>query len=571
MRKILFLIILAVSATVCNAKDIIFQNGRTNYDIVICSGASVSEKTAASELSDYLSRISGVKFRLSDKIAKNRKFIYVGHDAFVARTLGAKQPDAYSEAFRWVTRNGNIFIFGGRNRGTMYGVYKFLEDELGVHWLTKDCTKVPSMKYFSTEDINSVQAPAFAFRQVLYYTSRLNHDWDAHNCVNFTYGLPIKNNYGGLESYFGVHTMGEMLGENYFSSHPEFFSLYKGKRIIDGQLCLSNPDVLKIIKEKTLRMIASTPSCRCYSVSQNDNSKFCECRSCKALEKRYGGHSGLLIWFVNQVADEVKSKYPNKKIGTLAYHDTQTPPAGIVPRKNVVIRMCDVECCLSHPISSKENTTFYNDLKGWKKLTSNIVIWDYATNFYHYLMPVPNISSVAANMRIYKSMKLDGVMEQGQYDAYGGEFYELKQWIFSHLLWNPYASTDSLARIFIYDYYGKGAEYVVKYYKLTQQLGVNNHFFFETRYDTPYYTTQYLTDSRRLLDTALKSAGKDSVSYRHLEELRASILYLQVMRNKSTSLLNGDAALLKQFFQKFKWKEREGTSYEEFIKNMSYW
>lgn len=571
MNTRLFLFLLVLLPLTCNASIQLFRNGVSNYDIVLCEGASVSERTAAYELSDYLHKISGANIPVANGSRHGRKYIYVGYDGFVGNALGAKRPNNDDEGFRLVSSKGNLYIYGGKERGTMYGVYRFLDEKLGVRWYTKEVVKVPRLRKFELNDLDEREEPAFAYRSVLYYTSLHNIDWNAHNMVNSILGASNENKYGGTQGYLGVHTMTSMVSaKEFFKDHPEYFALNDGKRIDNGQLCLSNPNVIKLLISRTIDEIKKYPGCWSYSVSQDDNSLFCQCKKCRALEKRYGGPSGLVLWAVNKVADAVGQKYPDVRIGTLAYHLTQKPPVNIYPRKNVEIRFC-MDGCFSHPLTASENAAIYNDLKGWNKLTSNIVIWDYSTSFYHYLMPVPSINRIASNMSLFKNFHFHGVMEMGQYDAYGGEFYELKQWLFAKLLWNPSDNPDSLVRDFIYGVYGKAANNVMRYYNLTEQLGVKNHFVFDTRYDTPFYTDDYLNTSRRLLDQALEMVKGNTLEYDNVEKLRASILYLQVMRNKPLSLTNGDAEKLRQFFLKYKWEEREGKSYTDFVQKMSYW
>ena len=81
----------------------------------------------------------------------------------------------------------------------------------------------------------------------------------------------------------------------FFKLHPEFFSMRKGKRIGDGQLCLSNLRVVSLLKIYVSEMIKTRPGHWCYSVSQNDNQYYCECENCRLLERRYGGYAGLLL------------------------------------------------------------------------------------------------------------------------------------------------------------------------------------------------------------------------------------------------------------------------------------
>ena len=81
----------------------------------------------------------------------------------------------------------------------------------------------------------------------------------------------------------------------YYESHPEYFALCDGKRIDNGQHCLSNPDVLSIVKEEIMAIIDKYPSYLVYDVSQKDGLKYCTCDKCVELEQKYGGHSGLII------------------------------------------------------------------------------------------------------------------------------------------------------------------------------------------------------------------------------------------------------------------------------------
>ena len=118
----------------------------------------------------------------------------------------------------------------------------------------------------------------------------------------------------------------------YFHDHPEYFSLRDGKRQSGyAQLCLSNPEVLQICIDKIKDVMRSEPDYLIYSMEQADNRLFCECDECAALVEKYGGQSGIMVWFVNQVADAVKDEFPDKFIGTFAYQYTRHAPKDIVP------------------------------------------------------------------------------------------------------------------------------------------------------------------------------------------------------------------------------------------------
>ena len=439
---------------------VLFDNGRSEYSIVLCDDASISEKTAAEELQDFLKQISGAELPLinSNELEEGRKHIYVGFNKEYAAECGVEAPDDIDEGYTYRTVGDNIWIYGGKNRGTMYGVYAFLENEFGVRWYTVDYTKIPVTKKWKVKDFCRSEQPLVRFRFDQYYNV-LDEAWLARNKCNSDYWIS-ENKYGGLSSYWEGHTFRIFISpDEYFSEHPEYFSMREGGvRRPDAQLCLSNPEVLQICIDKMKYTIATNPLFDIYSMSQNDNPFPCLCDKCRAIEEQYGGHSGLLLWFVNQVADAIKPIYPDKYIGTFAYMYTRKPPVGIVPRNNVVIRLCSLECCRAHPIEECEhNRSFMSDIENWSKIAPNIYIWDYVVNFSQYVAPFPNFNVLAENIRTFMKYNVMGIRQQANYQSIGGEFSEMKAWVISKLLWNPYQDTRKLVSQFINDYYGEAA------------------------------------------------------------------------------------------------------------------
>ena len=113
----------------------------------------------------------------------------------------------------------------------------------------------------------------------------------------------------------------------------EYYALRNGKRI-PTQLCLTNPDVLKITIDNLRRKMAANPGAVYWSVSQNDNRQYCTCPKCRAIDEREGSPSGSIIDFVNKVADE----FPDRMISTLAYEYSRAP-------KNLKPGNTSILCC----------------------------------------------------------------------------------------------------------------------------------------------------------------------------------------------------------------------------------
>ena len=104
------LLLLAVCA---NAADWLFQNGKSDYQIVISSEASASEQTAARELQQYLERISGVCLPITTDLNTSSPRIIVGYNVRVALLTGEQQPATDDEGFTYRTVGHDLLIWGG--------------------------------------------------------------------------------------------------------------------------------------------------------------------------------------------------------------------------------------------------------------------------------------------------------------------------------------------------------------------------------------------------------------------------------------------------------------------------
>ena len=208
-----------------------------------------------------------------------------------------------------------------------------------------------------------------------------------------------RNAWKGAEDWgMWVHTMFSLVPpEKYFDTHPEYYALMAGKRG-KTQLCLTNPDVLKITIEELGKKMKEKPGAKYWSVSQMDTYGSCECNACKAIDDREGSPSGTMIEFINKVA----AAFPDKVISTLAYQYTRTAPKKIKPASNVNIMLCTIECDRNKPIDSDTSKgSFYCDLRDWSKISDNILVWDYVIQFTNMIAPFPILHVLQSNIRLF--------------------------------------------------------------------------------------------------------------------------------------------------------------------------
>lgn len=499
----------------------VVENGRSEFSIVRSRAASPSVVYAAEELQKFIRQMTGAELAIrADDEPLPVKAILLGETAYTERVLNAK-PDVAAlgaDGFRLVTAGDHLCVLGGPARGTLYGVYELLERHWGCRWYASFHSVIPRQDTLVVNSLDDTQLPAFAMREPYWWEMR-NGDFAARCRANGN-GMGLEDRHGGKIRFGGglfVHTFYRLVPPNeFFDEHPEYFSLIEGRRQIGwSQLCLTNPDVVRIVTQRVLAAIRRDPTAKLFSVSQNDWDGHCLCDNCMAIEKREESPSGTLIHFVNQVAEQVEKEFPDVWIETLAYQYTRKPPKSIRPRHNVVPRLCTIECDFSLPLDKSpypQNVRFVADIKGWSAITDKLFVWDYTTNFHNYVGPHPNFPALPGNIRFFRDNRVVGLFEQGANEGPHAEFGELRSWLIAKLLWNPDQAVEPLLDDFFAGYYGAAAGPIREYFNelQTQALDPNVTVRIFDALRGKWLTTEFLERAEQLWAQAEQLARNDS-------------------------------------------------------------
>ncbi len=441
--------------TIAAAQDIILAEDQVSrYRIVIPFAATTFELKASEVLQDYILQISGAALPIVKAGEhKSRYEIVLGQNERLDELKAGINLNMLKEdGFVIRTDSMRLIIAGGNEKGTLYGVYTFLEDYLGCRMYSPSVKLIPKQTRIRLGKINSTQVPVIGFRDTHYRVA-----WNA----GYTEWHKLDHDEKGGRPDWGmwVHTFNALVPpETYYQDHPEYFSMVKGKRI-PTQLCLTNPEVLDITIQNLRRKIAEKPDALYWSVSQNDNKDYCTCDKCKAIDDREGSPSGSIVHFVNQVADQ----FPDKMISTLAYEYGRHAPKTLKPRDNVNIMLCSIEAHRDKPITEDaKSADFVRDVEDWGKIAKDIIVWDYVIQFNNLISPFPNLHVLKPNIQFFAKNGVNAMFEQGNREV-GGEFAELRTYLISKLLWNPEANVDTLMNDFLRGYYGGAAKSIRKY------------------------------------------------------------------------------------------------------------
>jgi len=447
-----------------------------SWGIVLAGDATPAERYAAEELRELLGRASGHRIPLAGEV-DGPNHIFVGPGA--VRGAGGISFDAYGmgpEEHRVLVTGTGIAIAGGRPRGTLYGVYAFLERALGVRFLTSEHTHLPAIDDGTLiPAMDETYDPPFGFRWSAFGEISDDHAFATRmrtNTVQTEEHLGGKTPIGLVNHTFHVFMPWKKYGED----HPEYYNETDGERpseVYDDhfdpgvQLCTTNPDVARIMCEEVLKSLEREPGQGNVSVSQNDNSNMCQCESCRTVDEREGSHMGSHLNLVNSVAEAVSERFPGVLVGTLAYSYTRKPPASIRPRPNVQIQLCSIECCQTHAIDDPacpRNRSFCEDIEGWGRISDYVSVWTYVTNFHFYQLPCPNLRALGRNIRFFRKNGVRGLFMQGPQPV--AELADLRNYLISNLIWNPDREDGELIDEFLRLHYGSGAGYVKEYIDL---------------------------------------------------------------------------------------------------------
>ena len=221
---------------------------------------------------------------------------------------------------------------------------------------------------------------------------------------------------------------------------------------------------------------------------------------------------------MNYIAEKIEPEFPHVAVDTLAYQYTRKPPKALKPRPNVIVRLCSIECNFREPLDHPSNAAFADDIRGWSKLCQRLYIWDYTTDFAHYVQPHPNWFALGPNLNFFQQHNVRGVFEQGAYQSHGSEMAELRAWVLAQLLWNPNQDDRALINEFLEGYYGAdAAPYLRRYLDLMHEASKGHNLTCYSPTDASHLRFKPLAEAESLWQQA-ESAVANSPEF--LERLR---------------------------------------------------
>lgn len=572
----------------------LFENGKSDYSVVISDAATEAEVQAAGELVYWISQSTGVTLNTvtEGNAATSGSLISVGRTAYAEQNFTDKDFEAcLTDGFIIRTVGADLLICGANDRGTLYAVYDFLEKYFGIRFLTNDDVYVPKKADCALYNTNIVEAPAFEYRNI--YSYQMNSQSTISHYVRLRMHAPecsfVTDTYGGKTDWYTefnvIHNAFYWVPTTYYDEHPELFSSKDGVTLSEAgempaQLCLTNGitddgrvdeslevSTFKVALDTFKRLILETQDTgeNFFFFGQNDYlTARCQCERCLKSVDENGGYSGVNIRFLNLLLQEIRKWMQEQgidrhiRLGTFAYQFTQYAPVekdengnyravndSVIPDRDLFIRIAINNSNEYYSLfDSHQEEGTRRQFEMWGALTGNLMVWTYEMNAYEYLWYFPTVYKYAENIRKFKDYGLVYVMLQHNYNGFGSWQADMHTYVGAKLLWNPYRSTQELIDEYVTAYYGMAADDVkmlMDRYNAHYELLANadNDWYMgmllcEELYRAEYYPVDFLEDMIALMDNAIEKVKASDLPE---EERDSLVLKLRKVRLTPCSML----------------------------------
>lgn len=441
------------------------------------------EKNAAEELAKYIGLSTGAK---TEVISEGNLKSEDSADAYIGQCRFTKAQDFYigklkQEEFNIVVKNGKLFIYGDDGKGdpfaqnnrtgTLFGVYDFLENEMGIAWIWpgKSGEDVPSVKELILKPFSRNEFPRYSIRSMMFgmkdeppeITKELGI-WTKKMKLSWVPGAW----FGHSWDYYVWRTGMD-------KKHPEWLALVNGERR-RPHCCTSNKEFRDYVVEQCLTNPMNKGK-SIVSISPSDGYGFCECEKCRALDLPGTDYTVAIPnlsnrhWdYANYIAREVKKKNPELNVGMFAYTAYQKPPTNIDKLEDNLY--VSFTFSAAYFVKSEEKENYYKLIDGWKLKGVKIVGREYWGMHYWLDLPYVFTKQIKDSMPYLYKRGLVAMYGEAQknFATQGPNYY-----LASHMMWNPESDADKILDRY-YKAFGPAGGHIINYYDTFENSIIEN-------------------------------------------------------------------------------------------------
>ena len=605
MKKLYVLFLCLFSGITLFAGNIrITNNGKPEAVIVLPASAGEAADFAAEELQLWIKEISGATLPIVPP-GKNGgvQIVLALNPAGMEKDLDAI---GTTDGFAIRTTGKTITIAATRGTGLIRGVHALLFNNTDIIWARPDVkfgtifTKNPTLVFTETDFIS---VPKFTQRGFQYsnlfipatelWQVRNNSSFSTYNVVN---GKRQSHLFDQFFIFNGHHNIvGYYMPEKkYYDKHPEYYNLINGKRKRPSEnghlqtgLCLSNEECFQEWQKNFMAKVEEYKNgYDVFGVVLEDTFDSCECPGCTApiklandkvitiKDKNY--RSTQFFMWLNRIAAELHKRYPDKKIKTNAYYQTEAAPSCDVHpiiQVNFAPIFRDSKYAIDHPKNKESCDKFL----AWSKTGTDLCFRDYYGLVAEFPRPMDAIA-IADWQFVNSKYNVKRTMSEMINDSNGRTYVHSQGphiWdqnmpyfcVLCNASWDPYKGVEYYRQIFFRRVYGDAAKEISEYYAILENAwkkspGVSN--WHESPYGSWAKAVIYAPELENKLRALLRKAATKKMHPNArimLERLTAS--FERMIKCETAKLQAAYTSKVPEFDPDFKtgaWKETELNS-----------
>lgn len=560
------------------------KDGKSDYSIVIGKYYTETEYFAATELQNFIFKASGARLPLTVETtvqySRASKVISVG-GTDILKTFDGDMDYSQLNGDGFIIRTGDnsLFINGANDRGTLYGVYDWLEKAIGVKFLTAETTYVPKLETVNIFATDIVQVPAFPIRMYLsgplygdsLFLARMRMGCELVN-ADSKYGGKVQWNTSSPHNTLSYVPTSVYYTASNKEQNAHMYSLSNGVPVdlcmtdgitddgkIDESMDISAFKVaLNTLKQEIMR---TDKQCTNFIFCQEDHMLCCQCDDCLAAETKYM-RSGMNIRFANLLAEEAnkwsKEEYDGRTVNVVIfayYYSTNAPvdqdgnilDETCVPNENVYIRFAPINAETYYSFTDEtKNIQYGNTINNWAKVTPNIMLWTYHTYYTDFAWYYPTVQTFKDNLMLYKSIGAEYVLMQSDYINSTNWQDRINLYVASKMLWNPDRDVNALRDEFVKYYYGDAAEAITdvigrldeKMYEASLEGTIRFQIYDKSIMNPGNYSIGFLEQIVNILDGAIaeiqtSNADNKDELIRRIKEVKVTPMFMIVHNVKT--------------------------------------
>ena len=455
---------IVIACTLCvGAAD--FIPGRVQ--VVIEADAPKVVCFAAEEATNFLSRVLGASVSIAREPTPGMTSLFLGAGRRAA-AAGLDPSDKPHDSFFVKSTANAVYVVGRDNpttnprnaspwaleRGTLHGVYAFLEEYAGCRFYFPGelGEVVPRKERFSVPEGVKLVKPDFLIRRYMmsgeWFDKMPKKQSDWLQRLNW---FRVRASSTSIPCCHGTIKMG--FADKYEHTHPEYFALNSnGERYtrstlmgrnVNGTLCFSS-DVKDRVYEYCVEKFSQ--GAKYVDIMPNDAMPECCCEKCQKLIYRKPGKgfdATDVIWgYTKYVGEKLIANGIPGTITQMAYSQYKRVPDFDLPTNVLVMVAQGGPWSVSSP---ERRDAQYASIRAWaKKVGHPVWIWTYPHKYG--ALNIPGIPDVAPRAwgEYYKPLSKDiiGTFAESETDLW--IYHYLNYYVFGRVMWDVTTDVDAL-------------------------------------------------------------------------------------------------------------------------------